>query len=81
VDADLTVAPLGLGTEITVNITAALTADRNCTLDTTNAVIGRTRVRVLNNSTGGHSVHVLVGNQKLKMLAPGAIGYLMIAPG
>src|SRR5262249_58852593 len=48
-DADLTVTPLGLGTEISVNIISALTGDRNCTLATTNAV-GRTRVRVLNNN-------------------------------
>jgi hypothetical protein len=80
-DADLTVTPLGLGTEITVNITSALTADRYCTLVTTNAVVGRTRVRVLNNSTGGHTISVRVGSTVLKTLAPGAVGYFMFAPG
>jgi hypothetical protein len=80
-DADLTVTPLGLGTEITVNITSLLTADRNCTLATTNAVVGRTRVRVLNNSLGGHNVNVRVGNTLLRTLPPGTVGYFMCAPG
>lgn len=80
-DADLIVTPLGIGTEITVNITAALTADRICSLAATNAVVARTRVRVLNNSTGGHNVNVKNGNLTLKVLAPGAVGYFMFAPG